>query len=205
MVSYLVLFGYTCITFVEALRTPSIHVRHIMNVETAVSLVAGLVYGMFMEKMKEPDFKLEQIMPLRYLDWTITTPLILLGVILFYTNTSSPIDWRVFAAIIGLDWAMLGAGYLGETGQIDRWTGLGLGFVALAGLLWLLWGTATKHGQPMAVFWIFAAIWSLYGVAYMIPDEESKNITYNVLDVVAKALFGVVLWMYFGRVVAFRG
>ena len=44
-ISYLVLFGYTVITLVEAIRTPIPLVRHIMNIETAISLVAGIVYG----------------------------------------------------------------------------------------------------------------------------------------------------------------
>jgi hypothetical protein len=33
--------------------------------------------------------------------------------------------------------------------------------------------------------------------------EEEKNIAYNILDIMSKAVFGVVLWMYFGKVLAF--
>jgi hypothetical protein len=51
--TYIVLFGYTCITLIEALRTNSANTRHIMNIETAVSLVAGIVYGTFVEKIKQ--------------------------------------------------------------------------------------------------------------------------------------------------------
>lgn len=201
--SYLILFGYTCITFVEALRTTSPQVRHIMNIETAVSLVAGLVYGMFIEQAKRPNFDLRDIMPLRYLDWVVTTPLIILGIVLFYTGTGRAVDWRLFAGLVGLDWAMLAAGYAGELGYTERWIGLALGFVAFGGLLWLLWTTVAGFGRPMGVFWIFAVIWSMYGVAYML-EEETKNITYNILDVISKALFGVALWMYFGRVLIFN-
>ena len=203
MVSYLVLFGYTVITLIEALRTTDTNVRHIMNIETAVSLVAGLVYGMFIERVKQPTFDLKEIMPLRYLDWSITTPLLLLAVVLFY-NKHSPVSYKVFGGIVGLNWAMLYAGYLGETGATSRFTGLWLGFAFFAAMLALLY-TVIPKGSPIAVFAVFAVIWSLYGVAYMFEDEETKNITYNVLDVVAKALFGVVLWMYFGRVLSFKG
>jgi hypothetical protein len=35
-------------------------------------------------------------------------------------------------------------------------------------------------------------------------DEEEKNIAYNVLDIISKAVFGVVLWMYFGHVLSFK-
>lgn len=204
MVSYLVLFGYTVITLVEALRTSDTNVRHIMNIETAVSLVAGLVYGMFLERVKQPDFDLKEIMPLRYLDWTITTPLILLAIVLFY-NKHAPVSYKTFGGVIALNWAMLYAGYQGETGAISRFTGLWLGFLFFAAMLVLLYTAVIPKGAPIAVFAVFAVIWTLYGVAYMFEDEEKKNITYNVLDVIAKALFGVVLWMYFGRVLSFRG
>ena len=55
----------------------------------------------------------------------------------------------------------------------------------------------------LAVFAIFALIWTLYGVVYYIEDEETKNICYNTLDVIAKALFGVVLWSYYGKVLKY--
>jgi len=204
MVSYLILFGYTCITLIEAIRTPSPYIRHIMNVETTVSLVAGLVYGMFIEQYKKPDFDLKQIMPLRYLDWMITTPLILLGIILVYNQTRGLINWKTFLGIVVLNWGMLYSGYLGETGQADRWASLAIGFLFFAGVLCLLWTATVGKGQSMSVFWIFAVIWSLYGVAYAL-DEETKNISYNILDVISKALFGMVLWMYYGKVIAFEG
>ena len=60
-----------------------------------------------------------------------------------------------------------------------------------------------QEGKSVVVFGIFAIIWSLYGVIYMIEDEETKNIYYNTLDVFAKAIFGVILWLYFGKVLKF--
>ena len=75
--SYLVLFGYTTITLVEAIRTPSAQVRHIMNIETAISLVAGMVYSYFNEEVRKPGVDLKAITQIRYVDWSITTPLIL--------------------------------------------------------------------------------------------------------------------------------
>jgi len=84
--SYLVLMGYTGITLVEALRTNNLNSRHIMNIETTVSIVAGLVYYMFLKKLKKDDVDLHEITKLRYIDWAITTPLIILVMMLFYLN-----------------------------------------------------------------------------------------------------------------------
>jgi bacteriorhodopsin len=202
MTTYIILFGYTAITLIEALRTPIVNVRHIMNIETTVSLVAGLVYGMFLEKIKQPDFKLEEIVPLRYIDWMITTPLILLALVLFYSNGGKQVQYQTFAMIALLNWLMLLCGYLGERGSISRMNGLVFGFVWFLAMLAYIYVSAVPKGSSIVVFATFAIIWTLYGLAYML-DEEQKNIAYNVLDVTAKALFGVVLWLYFGKVLKF--
>jgi len=200
--TYIVLFGYTAITLIEALRTPSVNTRHIMNIETTVSLVAGIVYGTFIEKMKQPNFKLVEIVPTRYIDWMITTPLILLAVALFYNTRVGSVDYKCFSIVIILNWLMLLFGYLGERKIISPMKGLLIGFVFFALMLLYMFYNIIPKGCSLVVFIIFAVIWSGYGIAYMLEEEE-KNIAYNVLDVASKALFGVVLWLYFGKVLAF--
>ena len=201
--AYIILFGYTTITLIEAIRTKSQNIRNIMNIETAVSLVAGLVYGMFIERFKQPDFKLQDLMPMRYLDWMVTTPLLLLALMLFFNKALASINYKTYGVIVVLNWLMLLAGYLGEFGTIHWIAGLTLGFAFFAAMLIYLFMHAIPKGTSTTVFWIFAAIWSGYGIAYMFEDE-AKNIAYNILDVTSKALFGVVLWLYFGRVLEFK-
>jgi bacteriorhodopsin len=202
MTTYIVLFGYTAITLIEALRTPCINTRHIMNIETAVSLVAGIVYGTFLDKMKQPNFKLSEIIPMRYMDWMITTPLILLAVVLFYNTKLNSVDYKCYIIIVILNWLMLLFGYLGESKMISSMKGLLLGFFFFAAMLLYMYMYIIPKGCSLAVFIIFGVIWTGYGIAYMLKEEE-KNIAYNILDIMSKAVFGVVLWMYFGKVLAF--
>jgi len=202
MTTYIVLFGYTAITLIEALRTPSANTRHIMNIETAVSLVAGIVYGTFLDKMKQPNFKIEEIIPMRYMDWMITTPLILLAVVLFYNTKLNSVDYKCFCIIVILNWLMLLFGYLGECKMISSMKGLLLGFFFYAAMLLYMFMYTIPKGCSLTVFIIFAMIWTGYGIAYLLEEEE-KNIAYNILDVISKAVFGIVLWMYFGKVLAF--
>ena len=202
MTSYLVLFGYTCITFIEALRTPNVNVRHIMNIETAVSIVAGYVYSIFLTMSKEPNFDLKSITHLRYIDWMITTPLILLTIVLFYSGDDLT-NYKTFGLIALLNWGMLYSGYLGETGAISKMAGFGLGFAFLFAVFYIFLCCIMGTGKSLVVFIIFTLIWSLYGVVYMIENDETKNIFYNTLDVFAKAVFGVILWLYFGKVLKF--
>ena len=201
-ISYLVLFGYTIITLIEAIRTPSVLIRHIMNIETAISLVAGLVYGFFNDEIKKPGVDLKKITQIRYVDWSITTPLILLVILLFY-NGEGTIDYKTYLGIAGLNAGMLYSGYLGETGAISKMTGGITGFAFFAAMLIMFYTCCLPGTKNSVVFWIFALIWTLYGVVYYIEDEETKNIWYNILDVIAKALFGVVLWSYYGKVLKY--
>jgi sensory rhodopsin len=200
--AYLVLFGYTSITLIEAIRTPSVLVRNIMNIETAVSLIAGLVYGYLNDEVRKPGADLSKITHIRYLDWSITTPLILLTILLFY-NGSSSVDYKTFLGIATLNAGMLYSGYLGETGAIHKMTGGIVGFLFFGAMLALLYTCCVPKTQTPIVFIIFAVLWALYGVAYYIEDVETKNICYNLLDISSKALFGVVLWSYYGKVLKY--
>lgn len=199
--SYLVLMGYTGITLVEALRTNNLNSRHIMNIETTVSIVAGLVYGMFQEMIKKPDVDLHEITKLRYIDWSITTPLIILVMVLFYNNHALP-SYKSFAILVLLNYGMLLAGYLGETEKIDKMSGFFMGFLFFALMLLAMLTCCIPDGSNMAAFIFFAIIWTGYGFAYLM-DEETKNLSYNVLDVISKALFGLVLYLYYGKVLKF--
>lgn len=201
-ISYLVLFGYTIITLVEAIRTPVTLVRHIMNIETAISLVAGIVYAYLNEEVRKPGADLKKITQIRYVDWSVTTPLILLVMLLFY-NGENAIDYKTYLAIISLNAGMLYSGYLGETQAIHKMTGGIAGFVFFGAMLALFYFCCLPSNRSPVVFWIFALIWTLYGVVYYIEDEETKNISYNILDVISKALFGVVLWSYYGKVLKY--
>ena len=199
--SYLVLMGYTGLTLIEALRTTNTNVRHVMNIETTVSLVAGIAYSIFNEMIKEPTVDLHEITKIRYIDWSITTPLIILVILLFYGGSVHP-QASVYGALIVLNWGMLLFGYLGEQGILSKMAGCGLGFVFFIAMLYTLYSCCVPAKANPTVFFLFAIIWSFYGIAYLL-DEENKNIAYNVLDVISKAIFGVVLYLYYGKVLDF--
>ena len=52
MITYTILLTTATITLVEALRTDKPYVRHILNLETCISLVAGYYYGIFITKIQ---------------------------------------------------------------------------------------------------------------------------------------------------------
>jgi len=97
---------------------------------------------------------------------------------------------------------MLLAGYMGEQGSIPKEVGVGLGFGFLLALLWLIYTCCIPKDSNYSALITFAGLWSLYGIAYML-DEETKNISYNILDIFSKAVFGVGLWLFYGKVLNF--
>ena len=50
-ITYAFLLTTATITFIEAMRTSDDKVRHILNLETCISIVAAFFYGMFMKKI----------------------------------------------------------------------------------------------------------------------------------------------------------
>ena len=192
------------ITLIEALRTKVKMVQHIMNLETCISVVAGYFYSVFHEKVKKmKEINWKEITRLRYIDWAITTPMMLLVlslVLSFNTNTKIKLHW--FALTVFFNYAMLYAGYVGETGQLDKRTASVIGFL----FLFLMYGLVfinyllKQNMDNTVLFSIFVAIWSMYGVAYHF-EEEQKNVAYNYLDLTSKCLVGIGLWIYYTKII----
>ena len=193
------------ITLIEALRTKVKMVQHIMNLETCISVVAGYFYSVFHEKVKKmKEINWKEITRLRYIDWAITTPMMLLVlslVLSFNTNTNIKLHW--FALTVFFNYAMLYAGYVGETGQLDKRTASVIGFLFLFlmyGLVFINYLLPKRNMDNTVLFSIFVAIWSMYGVAYHF-EEEQKNVAYNYLDLTSKCLVGIGLWIYYTKII----
>jgi bacteriorhodopsin len=202
-ICYLVLFGTAAITFIEALRTTSVHARHILNLETAVSLTAGFVYGWFMQMADKPDFDLKEIVALRYVDWCITTPMLLLVLLLFLKfHSKVPLSVTMYLVVVALNYVMLAFGYMGEKGTLNKRVAQTVGFAAFAAMISFIYYFflhKESESAPIILFVIFTIVWTLYGVAAELDDYE-KNMMYNVLDIIAKVMFGLGMWLYYGGV-----
>jgi len=203
-ITYVLLLTTGTITLIEALRTKVKMVQHIMNLETCISVVAGYFYSVFHEKVKKmKEINWKEITRIRYIDWAITTPIMLLVLSLVLSfNTKTPIKLHWFALTVFFNYVMLYTGYLGETGQLERITASILGFIALFltyGLIFMNY--MLKYNRDNTVlFSIFTVVWSMYGVAYYF-EEMQKNIAYNYLDLISKCLVGIGLWIYYTKII----
>lgn len=137
----------------------------------------------------------------RYIDWVISTPVMLISTALFfYHRRDLPLGdvattWPIYASV-GFDWLMLLFGFLMETDVVSRGVGLSLGGWAYVGVFTTL-AVLIDDDDTLSVvlFALMYVVWGLYGIAAALPYRE-KNVAYNALDVVSKNFYGVFLFGY---------
>jgi len=178
----------------------------ILKMETIVQFIELGMYIWF-----HFNFDINTIATTRYYDWVITTPTMLISTLVFLiyqkdVETNKLVqnmnlkqvlldNKQIISHIIILNTMMLGFGYLGETGIIDKKIATILGFIPFIMCFSILYNNYGKHstlGKKITKYMFF--IWSLYGIVYMLPTVP-KNVFYNILDILAKNFWG--LFIYF--------
>jgi bacteriorhodopsin len=197
IITYILLLTTATITFIEALRTNIPIVRHIFNLETCISIVACYFYSLFVGKVEESEktgipLDWVDITQMRYIDWCITTPMMLLAlmVVLGY-NSKTPVHLMTITTVILLNYIMLYLGYLGEVNVISRFNGLISGFIAFFAMFFIIFMNFIKSKSVHInniLFGVYFVVWSIYGIVYMF-GEETKNTIMNILDWMKKSLY----------------
>lgn len=190
------------ITFIEALRTKNDSVRHILNLETCISIVAAFFYGKFITEFDKPNIDYKSINLNRYVDWAITTPIMLLVLILAFkynSTNNAEVKFTDYLIILVLNYGMLGSGYMGDLGKIDRQSATIIGFLFFGGLYYFLYNYLRQNKTNQLLYSIFFVLWSLYGVFYQM-EQKSRNIGYNILDLFSKCFVGIYFWASFTKI-----
>jgi bacteriorhodopsin len=144
------------------------------------------------------------ITPVRYLDWAITTPLMLITLSAFLNhdgNTPSRLSDFLsnnvgpIVKIVLLNGTMLMFGLIGELGYLSHYTSTALGFIPFVLNFKYIKDTFLPTEEDKfknAVFYWFVFFWSLYGL-FAVTSYTVKNTGYNILDIFAKNFFGLFL------------
>jgi ABC-type transport system involved in cytochrome c biogenesis permease subunit len=99
----------------------------------------------------------------------------------------------ILIPVIVLNALMLVFGYLGEIKKMSKYLAAFLGFIPFILMFSIIYNNyAVFSNDGIKTFWYFCGIWSLYGVASVLP-YNIKNIMYNILDLFAKNFFGIFL------------
>jgi len=175
--------------------------KDLLKVELFVQVIEFIFYiwlFVYLHKVSR------NITPFRYLDWAITTPLMLitLSAFLKHDGTASNrlsnflLDNKdSIIKIVLLNAAMLIFGLIGEFGYLNPYVSTGLGFIPFALNFKYIKDTFLASSEDTfknAVFFWFVFFWSLYGV-FALTSYTIKNTGYNILDIFAKNFFGLFL------------
>jgi len=174
--------------------------KDILTVEFFVQIIEFVFYIWLLYYFKKGS---QNITPFRYLDWGITTPLMLITLSAYLshdgTKTTRLHDFLSdhkdsIIRIVFLNAAMLFFGLIGEFGYLSPYTSTALGFIPFILNFKYIKDTFLPAGDILKsfIFYWFVFFWSLYGV-FAVTKYTIKNTAYNILDVFAKNFFGVFL------------
>ena len=179
-------------------------IRQLLILELIVQVIEGSFYFWLAYNFT----KVLNVTPKRYLDWTITTPTMLITLMLYLIflnkmeeNKTDNLELftlfkdnlNVFIPVIILNWLMLLFGYLGEMKIIPVLLGVFLGFIPFLLYYYIIYvNYVTQDTSGYLLFWYFFFFWSLYGFVAVLP-YYLKNSFYNILDLFAKNFFGLFL------------
>jgi len=175
--------------------------KDLLKVELVVQIIEFAFYIWLISYFNKVS---KNITPVRYIDWMITTPLMLITLSAFLKhNDKNPIrlidflstNTRSIIIIVLLNAGMLFFGLVSEFGYLNPYIATALGFIPFILNFKYIKDTFLQSSDDKfknALFYWFVFFWSLYGV-FAIMNYTIKNTGYNILDIFAKNFFGVFL------------
>jgi hypothetical protein len=143
----------------------------------------------------------------RYLDWFITTPIMLVSFISFFKYLKDPNrNIRLYESIqeeyaniwklVIANASMLGLGLASELSIIDKNVGVTIGFLPFAYIFKILYSEYARFTTlSMTLYYFIFIVWGMYGIGAVLPFGP-KNSMYNILDLFAKNFYGLFLFVF---------
>lgn len=145
----------------------------------------------------------------RYLDWSVTTPILLAGLVMTAMNEDGKAGTvgGYLTAIIVLDVLMIVTGLISSLAPASpaKWIWYIWSCVAFLGVLYLLWGPLLRQARSRGValagayaknLTFLTVIWFLYPIVFLLGPEGLKVITdpasvwaFLIMDIVAKVIY----------------
>lgn len=179
--------------------------RSLLKIELGVQIIEFAFYLFFFFILQSTN-----LTPWRYGDWFITTPTMLTTLMVYLSQRDSAQqstlsgfferEWKSLVFVFLMNALMLGLGFLGEWKKMSIFKSVFLGFVPFfLYFFWIYYRYVDEHSRKdqIQIFWYFFFVWSLYGVAALLPYQW-KNVSYNGLDLFSKNVLGLFLvWILY--------
>ena len=176
--------------------------KDLLYLEVVVQVVEICFYVWLVYNFSKINYDVTYV---RYFDWVISTPFMLLIIIIFmeYINNihikvSDIInnDYRKLILIFFSNFFMLFFGFLGEKNILSKWISISLGFIFLIITFFLMFLFYFKNNNyNLTIILINFIIWSIYGYSFM-QSYTLKNNIYNILDIFSKNITAIFIFFY---------
>ncbi|PSP63080.1 rhodopsin [Halobacteriales archaeon QH_8_64_26] len=172
----------------------------------AMSMYLGMATGIGIVSIDIVGQGTQEVFWMRYTDWVVTTPLLLLDLALL-----AKADRNTIGLLLGLDVYMIVAGLIGafETVPVYRYLWWVISTGAFLAIVWLLLGPLSEQasqqdGNRASSFEtlrnLLLGVWVIYPIVWLLGVEGFglipvgiETIVYAVLDLTAKVVFGFLM------------
>lgn len=203
---YALVMGLSAVAFYVLSRNPKGVPQYKYLIHLFVVVWSGLAYaGLAMGQGIVEAHGREVYLP-RYLDWVVTTPLLLLSLNLTGKYTIE-LEGSVTGGLLGSQVIMILTGMLAELSEgFARWFWYGSGCVALVGVLGLFWGKLYEKARSqgpeiervyrssalyLTVQWLlYPLVWAVGTPALGLLDKLTTSVLLIILPLISKAGFG---------------
>ena len=181
---------------------------HILIMETVVQFIEFIFYIWLVFSIVSKNINVTSI---RYIDWFITTPIMLFTTILYmaYNSNESKFkdeknqititsvikkDYNIIIKFTFFNFLMLLFGLLGEIGILDRKIALLFGSLFFLFSFYIIYEYYAKlNDDNKYLFYFIFIIWGFYGIAYLF-NYKYRNVSYNILDIFSKNFYGLFIF-----------
>ena len=179
--------------------------RDLLEVELGVQIIEMIFYIWLIYSINS----IKNITVFRYLDWFITTPVMLVTLMAYMSiSNDNPIRLNEFLNsdkdniiyVVILNAVMLAFGLLAEFTPSYKVVFISLGFIPFILYFYRIYRDYINKNKDEVhpfftksrLFYYFLVIWSLYGIVAFLP-YALKNTGLNILDLFSKNIFGLML------------
>ena len=193
--------------------------RHHVTASFFVCAIAACAYLAMATGIGTITINGTEIFFARYIDWVVTTPLLLLGLLTVgIVATAGGAAGRersgLIGFVLGADILMIVTGFVAalRNGHDDKWLWYAISCVFFLLVLWAVYGPAKEYVasemKPLytRLLTILTVLWLIYPVLWLLGTEGVGTLSltgeiavFAVIDVLAKVGFGILLVSGVGR------
>jgi bacteriorhodopsin len=204
---YAIVMFSSALAFIIMSRRPAQVPSYKYVIHIFVVVWSGLAYSAIALGQGKIQMGGEEVVYARYLDWVVTTPLLLLSLNLTGKYTIS-LEGTITGALLGSQVIMILTGLFAELSlsQDAKWFWYVAGCIALVLVLWIFWGPLFKKAVAqgaaikevyrksatfLTIQWLaYPMVWMLGKPGLNIIDATTTTVLFIILPIISKAGFG---------------